>query len=101
MNNNIKCLDLCGLGSLEVARSKMDGDYDTQEIYYLAKRKEIKIAIRYDHWFEEYGGIPSQWIKVGEWEITNNVVCGGDTVSFYAVDPEGERKLIENLRIFS
>lgn len=98
---DIKCLDLWGLGSLEVARSKMDGNYDTQEIYYLAKRKKIKIAIVYDHWFEECGGIPSQWIKVGEWKITNNVVCGGDTVSFYAVDPEGERKLIENLRIFS
>jgi len=98
---DIKCLDLWGLGSLEVARAKRDGNYDTQQIYNLARQKKVKVAIVYDHWFEGYGGIPSQWSKVGEWKITNNVVCGGDTVSFYAVDPEEESKLIENLRIFS
>jgi hypothetical protein len=97
---DIKCLDLWGLGSLEVARTKRDGGYDTQKVYNLAKQNNIKIAIVYDHWFEGNCEIPSEWIKVGEWEISNNV-CGGDTVSLYAVDPEGESKLIENLRIFS
>ena len=98
---DIKCLDLWGLGSLEVAKAKRNGNYDTQLIYNLAKQKKVRVAIVYDHWFEGYGGIPSQWIKVGEWKISNNVVCGGDTVSFYAVNPKEESKLIENLRTFS
>jgi len=55
----------------------------------------------YDHWFDVYGGIPSQWIKVGQWKISNNVVCGGDTVSFYAVDPNEQNRLCDSLRHFS
>jgi len=98
---DIKCLDLKGLGSLEVAKAKRESSYNTEYIYKLAKNEDVKIAIVYDHWFESYGGLPPQWIKVGEWKISNNVVCGGDTVSFYAVDPEEEDRLIESLRIFS
>lgn len=98
---DIKCFDLWGLGSLEIAKAKMDKRYTTRQIYDLAKQKEIKIAIVYDHWFEGYGGIPPEWIKVGEWKISNNVVCGGDIVSFYAVNSSEVDNLIENLRAFS
>jgi hypothetical protein len=98
---DIKCLDLWGLGNLEVTRAKRGGFYNTDYIYNLAKKENVKIAIVYDHWFTKYGGTPPQWIKVGEWKIQNNVVCGGDTVSFYAVDPEEEYRLIENLKTFS
>ncbi|GAG93531.1 unnamed protein product, partial [marine sediment metagenome] len=92
---DINCLDLVGLGSLEVARAKRSGCYNTDKIYHLAKEKKIKIAIVYDPFSRE------EWIKVGQWTIPNNVVCAGDTVSFYAVEPEEESKLIENLRSFS
>ena len=51
----------------------------------------------YDSWFQ----IPAEWIKVGEWQIRDNVVCGDDTVSFYAVDPAATPGLIENLRAFA
>jgi hypothetical protein len=98
---NIKLLDLWGLGSLEVAKLKMEGLYNTQQIRDLAKQKKVKIIMVYDDWFKKYGGIPSNWIKVGEWKISNNVVAGGDTVSFYAIDLENENKLIENMKIFS
>jgi hypothetical protein len=98
---DIKCIDLWGLANLEVANLKREGNYNTTQIYELAKQKNVKIAIVYDHWFERYGGIPSKWIKVGEWEISNNVVCGGETVSFYAVDPSEADNLIKNLRAFS
>jgi hypothetical protein len=49
-------------------------------------KKEVKIAIVYDDWFKMCGGHPSNWIKVGEWTILNNVVCGGNIVSFYATN---------------
>jgi len=98
---DIKLLDLAGLGSLEVAEAIRGRCYDTRQIYELSETKRVKIAIVYEHRFEEYGGMPSQWIKIGEWKISDNVVCGSDTVSFYAVDPKAEDKLIENLRSFS
>ena len=100
---DIKCFDLWGLGNLEVGRAIRGRHYNSQQIYGLTKAKHVRIAIVYDHWFarDEIGGIPSQWIKVGEWKILNNVVCHGNTVSFYAVDPFEVNNLIQNLRDFS
>ncbi|MFZ1979453.1 MAG: hypothetical protein WAV76_15980 [Bacteroidota bacterium] len=98
---DIKCLDLWGLGSSEVAELMIQGRYNTQQIYDLAKQKQVKIAVVYDHWFKEYGGIPPAWIKAGEWKIPNNIICGGDTVSFYAVNTSEVDNLNKNLRTFS
>ena len=94
-------MDLWGLGSLEVAKLIIHGKYDTQEIYDLARQKKVKIAVVYDHWFKAYGGLPPAWIKVGEWKISNNVICGGDIVSFYAVSPFEADTLSKDLKIFS
>ncbi|MCX6779262.1 MAG: hypothetical protein NTU97_03455 [Candidatus Magasanikbacteria bacterium] len=79
----------------------MEGKYTTWEINNLTKQKEIKIAIVYDKWFAEYGGIPKEWIGVGKWKITNNIVCRYDTVTFYAVDPTQKDDLIKNLKTYS
>ncbi len=115
---DIRCLDLWGLGSIEVAKEKKDGDYHEEQIYHLAKSKDVKIAVVYDDWFLPGGrlwegvrfdatpsparrGIPSQWIKAGEWKIRNNVICNRNTVSFYAVDSKEADILTENLKGFS
>lgn len=98
---DIKCLDLWGLESIEVATMKRNNSFRTEYIYNLAKSKDIKVAIVYDQWFSKYGGVPHEWIKVGQWQIKNNLVCGHDTISFYAVDPSEEQRLIFNLKAFS
>lgn len=98
---NINCIDLAGLGNIEVARSKRLGTYDSGKMAEIAKRNDVKIALIYDYWFDKYGGIPESWTKVGEWKISNNVVCGGNVVSFYAVDPSEAENLTHNLRSFS
>jgi hypothetical protein len=98
---DIELLDLWGLGSLEVAKLKMEGLYNTQQIQDLAAQKKVKIAMVYEDWFKEYDGIPSNWIKIGEWKISKNVIASGDTVSFYAINFEEENALNENLKIFS
>lgn len=98
---DIKCLDLWGLASLDVAELKIKNEYSTNKIYEVALSKNIKIAIAYDHWFEKYGGLPSQWELVAQWEIKDNRVCGGDVVSFYAVAPNEKENLIKNLSAFS
>jgi hypothetical protein len=61
----------------------------------------IRIAVVYDGWFQQYGGLPPQWQKVGEWEILNNVICAGRVVSFYAVAPDEAGALKENLVKYS
>ncbi|MFX0136011.1 MAG: hypothetical protein ACFFDN_20375 [Candidatus Hodarchaeota archaeon] len=97
----IKNLDLWGLGSINVAKARINNDYNTDKIFELGKSKKVKIAIVYDHWFFQYGGIPAKWKNVGTWSISNNVVCGGSMVSFYAVDSLEVPKLTENLKEFS
>ena len=61
------------------------------------------MIIVYDLWFrhEKLQCVPPKWIKIGEWAIQNNVFCGGDLVSFYAVKDSEKERLIDNLRLFS
>lgn len=54
----------------------------------------------YDLWFRDYGGIPPAWRKAAEWKIENNIICGSDVVSFYAVKPEEYDRLAASLRAF-
>jgi len=97
---DIECLDLRGLGSQEIAKSIINEELDEEVVYKAAKKRDCKIAIIYED--KDYGyDIPSQWLKVGEWKLEYNVVCGDDTVSFWAVDPDEVEDLIKNLQDFS
>ena len=57
----------------------------------------------YDSWFFEENGsiIPSEWIKAGSWSISNNVIAGDDTISFYAINTKESEILSLNLKQFS
>lgn len=98
---DIKCLDLWGLSSMEVAKAKRQGNFDTQFIQNIARKNKVKIAVLYDNWFTQYSGLPPSWIKVAEWMIKDNIVCGGHTVSFYAVEASEKNQLLSNLKNFS
>ncbi len=97
--------DIQGLGSLEAAKERIRGPLHTDQIYQLAKSKDVKVAIVHARLFEHgplaYGGVPPQWVKVGQWTITNNLACDDDTISFFAVDSSEEARLIANLKEFS
>jgi hypothetical protein len=82
--NDFPLLDLYGLASMDVARAKLAGTYDTADIERFTRASGAPIVIVYDYWFDRYGGLPAGWVKVGEWHFTDCFVCGGDTVSFYA-----------------
>lgn len=99
--SDIECVDLAGLGSMEIASFMRNNSVDQKKIYDLTKEKNVKIAIVYDNWFIVYGGLPPQWTKVGEWTISNNVIVASPTVSFYAVDSSETGNLINNLQTFS
>jgi hypothetical protein len=82
--NDFSLLDLYGLASMDVARAKLGGTYDTALIDRLTRESGAQVVIVYDYWFDRYGGLPKGWVKAGEWHFTDCYVCGGDTVSFYA-----------------
>ena len=98
---DIKCVDLWGLANMDIARAKRDGSYGPKFIQEVAGSQKVKIAIVYDDWYIRYGGLPESWAKVAEWTIQDNVVCGSDTASFYAVDPSQKDSLQQNLKTFS
>lgn len=99
---DIRCVDLWGLASLEVAKAMRARRYDTASIDELVGSKQAEIAVLYDAWFqrEDIGGWPSHWLRVGQWGMPDNLVCCEDTISFYAVDESEVEPLIDNLRRF-
>ncbi|HEY3249640.1 MAG TPA: hypothetical protein VGK25_00850 [Ignavibacteria bacterium] len=100
---DIRCIDLWGLSNLEISKSRRNGNFNNQFIRDITTRYDVRIAIVYDSWFEEDGGtiLPKEWIKAGEWKITDNIIAGDDVVSFYAVNSKEESQLIKNLKAFS
>lgn len=101
--SDIHCVDLWGLGNLQASKMRRSGTYGEKEIYELTANGNADIAIVYDSWFIEEGSsvLPPGWEKAGEWKINNNIVASDDRISFYAVKPGEEARLIENLKKFS
>lgn len=98
---DVKTLDLRGLTDFNISKHLQKGDYTTNVISDIVEQNNPRVIIVYDDLFKKYGGIPSGWIKVGEWKILNNVICEFDTISFYATNEEDKNRLIENLKNFS
>ncbi len=100
---DVRCLDLWGLASQEVARAQLEGTYDSRVVRELTEKHRIKIAIVYDNWFANVipEGFSTYWEKCGAWQITDNKVCGSSTVAIYCVDPPERENLLRNLKAFS
>jgi len=98
---DIHLTDVWGLDSSEVARHVLHRDWNTQALAEIARRNKVRIAIVYQPWLDFLGGVPEQWIEVGTWQIANNFICGGDTVTFYAVDPSEAPQLRAHLKEFN
>ncbi len=94
---DVRCLDLMGLASRDVAAQLRAGTYGARALDELIRRHGVKVAIVYDNWIR----IPESWQRVGRWRIQDDVVTGGDTVSFYAIDPAEAPRLSEALRRFA
>jgi len=94
-----RILDLYGLASNDVTGYRMSGSYTSSEISLLCRKYRPGVAMIYDKWF--YNLIPAGWTKVGEWEIQDNVVCGSPRVSFFSLDTDETRNLINYFKEFS
>lgn len=100
-----RLVDLMGLGSLDTAKERRRGYLSEEQIDLLTRSDAVKVAVVYDRAFASepvaHAGLPPQWVKVGQWRIFNNLICYDDRVSFFAVDPSEETRLIEALRQFA
>ncbi|MHA1339927.1 MAG: hypothetical protein ACTSRZ_15620 [Promethearchaeota archaeon] len=96
---NCYILDLIGLSNKDVSNFRIEHNYSTQSIRELCEKYNIAIAVIYDSWFngELLPLPPSEWTKICEWNITNNVVCSDSLVSWYAVNPNYTTNLKQNL----
>lgn len=95
-------VDLWGLADIDAAKLKLTQGYDTEKISWLAKEKNVKLAVVYKDWFGQYGGISAGWEKIGEWKMNQlNIVNGNETVSFYSLDSVNTGMFSEKLEDFS
>ena len=100
---DIKSIDLLGLSGLNVSKAILNENYTINDIDNITHQNHVKVIIVYEDLYRKYltGGIPSDWIKVGQWKISNRITCFMDTVSFYAIDPQDAENLTKNLKEFS
>jgi hypothetical protein len=96
--NNVRTIDLFGLAAIDVLRSKMGKYYSPDFLDSLVKQRHVKLAIVYDDWFDKT--LLSQWVKVGSWEISNNVICANPVVSVYVMNGEDKTVASAHLRDF-
>ena len=82
--NDVRLLDLFGLGSNEVVALKRRGVYTKEALHQVALAKGTEVVMMYDSWFK--GQIPDQWQKAGTWTLPYTVVVGDSTVSIYATE---------------
>ena len=100
---NIKSVDLLGLSSLNVSKAILKNNYTIEDLDNITRQNHVKVVIVYEYLYKNYltRGLPSNWIKVGQWKIPNRITCFMDTVSFYVINPKDEENLTKNLRKFS
>ncbi len=91
-------LDMIGIASLDVLKSKKKGYWSPYFADSLARKINARLAVVYDPWFNPV--LLNHWGKVASWTIQNNLIAAFDSVSFYAVDRGDTSALKNNLKAF-
>lgn len=98
--SNVKLLDVAGLATRRVATDRAEHRFNNSDMAALSRSMNVDIAIVYDRYLFVGAERPSNWIKVGEWKISDAALVW-DTVSFYGVGMGQARRLRANLEAFS
>jgi len=97
-----KVTDLLGLSDIEVAKQRLNRTYNTRFIEELGTKENVRLVICYEHWFDEYGGLPASWKKIAEWTMNDyNFFLGNSTVAIYALNQNDESYLREKLKEYA
>jgi hypothetical protein len=97
---DVRPFDIWGLASLEPAQLILGHRTGVAATERMTRAAGARVAIVYSHLFQEWGGIPSAWTRVGCWRIPRNVVCAEDSVTIFALLPEEVEPLRGHLREF-
>lgn len=95
---NAKIVDLWGLATIEVTKSKKRHYWSPNFLDSLCRTNGVPVAIIYDSWFPD--ALTKKWNKTASWQIQNNVICGDSKVSFYAIDSSDKGILRKRLEMF-
>ena len=92
----VQVVDLWGLGSIEVTKARRGHYWTPAFLDSLVRARGVTMAIVYEPWFDP--ALLGRWTKVATWQMPDNVICGSDVVTFYAVKPADSTVLRERLR---
>lgn len=100
---DLDCLDTWGMASIEIGRARAGNRYTPELLDSLCRARGTEIAVVYKNWLldSKPGRIPDSWIEAGAWTISDNIVCGEATVTFFACDSTRLPALLVNLRAYS
>ena len=96
---DIRLTDLFCIGDQEVFAAARRHQLTASFVDDLTTRRGTTLAIVYDRAVGHL--LPPKWTRVATWTIPDNFICADETVSFYAIRPEGVAGLRQQLRDFS
>jgi hypothetical protein len=95
----IEPVDIAGLANIDIARARLAKTFGPETIRTVAAKAGAQIAVVYDAWYWEFGGLPREWILVRRWR-TRCWICGNETVSFYGFNEPAASRLRAALDAF-
>ncbi|MDB5302104.1 MAG: hypothetical protein JWO87_3767 [Phycisphaerales bacterium] len=98
---DVRLIDTQGLDGMEVARQRLARTYRSALAADIARRQDARVAVVYQRFLQEMGGVPEDWTPVGTWGIGDNLICGDAFVTFYALRPDEIPALRANLLEFN
>ncbi|MGM0595816.1 MAG: hypothetical protein ACQES9_02135 [Myxococcota bacterium] len=98
--SNTEIYDLWGIGSFEISKEKIQGNFKQETIKKFLLSKQIPVLIVFREWFQPYGGIPHPYRSFAKLEITNNLICGSSAVYFYSSNRSIAAKIKKSLIAF-
>lgn len=88
-----RVLDLFGLGDNALARAKRNRTYGADRLQSRLEETATDFVICYPSWFSPPENLPDTLIPVESWHLADNLICGSETVVFYATSRGSEIRL--------
>jgi hypothetical protein len=101
-NDDVNIIDIVGLANARVYKLLSSNNYNSETLHQLCKENNADIAMLYERWTVLYGinEIPKEWVKICEWRLPYNIVCGDNTVSFFVIHETEKNNMRQKMSKF-